>query len=165
MKHTIEDLRPIVYALTLRDRPNNRHKWILRGFRIANARPDFLLKYWDCRLSKGEADDLDMYQQVLGEYKAFLETKALAPVTVESPSPAKMVLSAAKAVAGWVQAGVPIASDEEVARRRACCLACEHWDGLALRGTGRCKLCGCSTWAKIRLATEECPEGRWGKAV
>ena len=53
------------------------------------------------------------------------------------------------------------ASEELVARRTAICNApCEH----AVTSLGvfqTCNLCGCSTWAKVRNATEKCPAGKW----
>jgi hypothetical protein len=30
-----------------------------------------------------------------------------------------------------------------------------------MRGTGRCSKCGCSTWAKLRMASEKCPIDKW----
>jgi len=45
--------------------------------------------------------------------------------------------------------------------REATCRACPEWDAAALNNTGRCRKCGCSTWAKLRMATERCPIGKW----
>jgi hypothetical protein len=50
---------------------------------------------------------------------------------------------------------------EALATREATCRACPEWDAAALNGTGRCRKCGCSTWAKLRMATEACPLGKW----
>lgn len=69
--------------------------------------------------------------------------------------------SLTRAAARWARAGMPMASPEVLAARMEQCRACEHWDAKALRGTGRCRHCGCSTAAKLRLATEKCPVGKW----
>lgn len=50
---------------------------------------------------------------------------------------------------------------EILATREATCRACDQWDAAALNATGRCRKCGCSTWAKLRMATERCPLGKW----
>jgi len=50
---------------------------------------------------------------------------------------------------------------EALATREATCRACPEWDAQALNNTGRCCKCGCSTWAKLRMATERCPIGKW----
>jgi hypothetical protein len=40
-------------------------------------------------------------------------------------------------------------------RREETCNACPRFD------EGICTACGCLVFAKIMLATEKCPEGRW----
>lgn len=50
---------------------------------------------------------------------------------------------------------------EILAEREATCRACPEWDAAALNNTGRCRKCGCSTWAKLRMATEKCPLDKW----
>jgi predicted Zn-ribbon and HTH transcriptional regulator len=50
---------------------------------------------------------------------------------------------------------------EALATRQDICKACPEWDAQALNKTGRCRKCGCSTWAKLRMATEKCPIGKW----
>ena len=52
-------------------------------------------------------------------------------------------------------------TQEEILKRKSICKDCEHWISSAWNGTGKCNLCGCSTWAKIRMATERCPIGKW----
>jgi len=54
-----------------------------------------------------------------------------------------------------------ITPPEALATREATCRACPKWDAQALNNTGRCRKCGCSTWAKLRMATEACPIGKW----
>jgi predicted Zn-ribbon and HTH transcriptional regulator len=50
---------------------------------------------------------------------------------------------------------------EILAERESICRACDQWDSEAFHSTGRCRKCGCSTWAKLRMATERCPLGKW----
>jgi hypothetical protein len=61
----------------------------------------------------------------------------------------------------FIGAGMLIATEEDVKKRLDICSTCEWWDSAALNKTGRCKKCGCSTWAKLRMATEQCPIGKW----
>lgn len=51
--------------------------------------------------------------------------------------------------------GIGLADAQEVADRRIICEGCEHWDH------GKCRECGCYTWAKTRLTKERCPVGSW----
>jgi hypothetical protein len=64
----------------------------------------------------------------------------------------------------FIRQGAPTTPPEALATREATCRACPEWDAKALNATGRCRKCGCSTWAKLRMATEACPLGKW-KAV
>lgn len=71
----------------------------------------------------------------------------------------------ATSAAKHVAAGMPQASDDEVARRFAICQACEHFDGKA------CRQCGCPIVrekrfvSKLSWANERCPVGKWGPAT
>lgn len=71
------------------------------------------------------------------------------------------VTSAAKHVA----AGMPAATDEEVARRFSICQGCEFYDGTA------CSKCGCPVVrekrfvSKLSWANESCPVGKWGAVL
>ena len=53
------------------------------------------------------------------------------------------------------------ADEALIASRTAICEACPNW--VKLVGMGKCKLCGCLTWAKVRNAAERCPDSppRW----
>ena len=51
--------------------------------------------------------------------------------------------------------GLNEVDEHSLAERKAICLACEDND------LGRCRVCGCFLWAKIRLAKEACPAGKW----
>jgi hypothetical protein len=61
----------------------------------------------------------------------------------------------------FARAGFATTPPEALASREATCRACPEWDAQALNATGRCRKCGCSTWAKLRMATERCPLGKW----
>lgn len=61
----------------------------------------------------------------------------------------------------FTASGFAVTPPEALATREATCRACPEWDATALNNTGRCRKCGCSTWAKLRMATERCPLGKW----
>jgi len=145
----IIELEKLVYALTLADRPEAREGWISKGFHKVNRRSGFLLNYWKQRLEKMDHSDIEMYLDVLAKYKATLGKGGLGQ-------------NAIKAASKWIKSGLQVASDATIESRRAACEGCEFWDHSALQGTGKCRICGCSTWAKIRMATESCPNGIWG---
>ena len=75
-----------------------------------------------------------------------------------------MFASFLKSSSNFLRHGAPTTPPETLAAREATCRACDQWDAAALNGTGRCRKCGCSTWAKLRMASEACPLGKW-KAV
>jgi len=74
---------------------------------------------------------------------------------------ANFATSAAKHLA----AGMPQATEEQVAERFAICETCEHFDGKA------CRQCGCPVvrqkkfLSKLSWAGESCPVGKWGPAA
>ena len=57
--------------------------------------------------------------------------------------------------------GFSLTQSDTLATREATCKSCDMWDAQAINGTGRCRKCGCSTWAKLRMASEKCPLGKW----
>ena len=69
----------------------------------------------------------------------------------------------AMALARWAKAGFPVREQAEVERiEREICRPCEKYVD------GRCKQCGCRVTAsslavanKIKMATENCPLGKW----
>ena len=65
------------------------------------------------------------------------------------------------AVSRFASSGFQATPPEILATREAICRACPEWDAAALNGTGRCRICKCSTWAKLRMSTERCPLGKW----
>jgi hypothetical protein len=68
----------------------------------------------------------------------------------------------ATSAAKHLAAGMPQATDGQVAARFAICQACEHFDGTA------CRKCGCPVvrerkfLSKLSWANESCPVGKWG---
>jgi len=73
----------------------------------------------------------------------------------------EMVNTMFKAAANFTRSGFQTTPPEILATREATCKTCPEWDAQALNATGRCRKCGCSTWAKLRMATERCPLGKW----
>lgn len=41
------------------------------------------------------------------------------------------------------------------------CHKCENFESKWYAGTGRCKECGCSIQAKLRMASSSCPINKW----
>jgi hypothetical protein len=66
-----------------------------------------------------------------------------------------------KSIYRWARAGFLKTSKKQLDQRMEICSGCEFWDSEAWSGTGKCKKCGCSTWAKLRIRTEKCPIGKW----
>jgi len=77
------------------------------------------------------------------------------------PSLLEKAKSLAQATGSWAKGGFKLADESTLAGRMAICKACEFWDHSGFAGTGRCQKCGCSTQAKLRMATSKCPEGKW----
>ena len=76
------------------------------------------------------------------------------------PSITSQLASAAAAAGSAMRAAVagqPVWAGEQLrARRLAECDACPN-----VRSDWRCSQCGCYLPAKVKLATESCPVGRW----
>lgn len=73
-------------------------------------------------------------------------------------------------IAKWISSGRPKRSDDEVHRLFAICNTCPKFLYLS-DNSGNCGSCGCrlslgsSAMAnKIRMATEDCPEGNWNQS-
>jgi len=82
-------------------------------------------------------------------------------LTKEFLSNLAAVHRATTAAVRFARSGFTTTPPEILATREATCRACPEWDAQALNATGRCRKCGCSTWAKLRMATESCPIGKW----
>jgi len=74
---------------------------------------------------------------------------------------AEMLARFGHAAHRFARSGFVATPPDILATREATCRACTEWDAAALNASGRCRKCGCSTWAKLRMATESCPLGKW----
>lgn len=84
-------------------------------------------------------------------------------VAAGGPRLLEKVANFAVAAAGHIAAGVPMASDDEIARRYAICAQCEFLvnDSCAKCGCGVSRIRGYVS--KLSWADQECPVGKWGK--
>lgn len=102
----------------------------------------------------------EMYKlNASGEYR-FYSKISIASAT--PPSFPQQAASLGRSLVNWTASGFAPTPPEILATREATCRECDQWDAKALNGTGRCRKCGCSTWAKLRMATEKCPIDKWG---
>lgn len=74
----------------------------------------------------------------------------------------QMVNSFSDSMTGWAKGGFPTTNKNQLFSRMEICKSCEFWEGSGFAGTGKCKKCGCSTQAKLRMATSKCPIDKWG---
>ena len=103
---------------------------------------------------------------ILNEAGDLITVDETHPAYPRHPKPGVTLLGKAKnfatSAARHVAAGMPQASDEDVAARFAICQQCEHYDGKA------CRKCGCPVvrekrfLSKLSWANESCPVGKWG---
>ena len=89
------------------------------------------------------------------------ENEILRAISLTTPPLTSQIPSALHAAHRFARSGFATTPPEALATREATCRACPEWDATALNATGRCRKCGCSTWAKLRIATERCPIGKW----
>ncbi len=93
-----------------------------------------------------------------------------APAAV-APGNGELAARAGVALARWARSGFTRVPDDAYQARLAACQGCPQLTAPGqgalhrLTGTGRrsgvCGLCGCDVARKARLATEDCPDGRW----
>jgi hypothetical protein len=85
------------------------------------------------------------------------------------PSLATMAGSALSAVVQEAQTRAPGVSAEEQARRLSICEGCDYYTANSkhpatrTKKNHRCVICGCYLNLKSRLATSQCPAGKWGE--
>lgn len=82
-------------------------------------------------------------------------------INTNPPPIINQLSSFAKSSINFISSGLAVTPDLEIEKRLSICSKCEFWDKEAINKTGRCLKCGCSTWAKLRMATERCPIGKW----
>jgi tetratricopeptide (TPR) repeat protein len=71
------------------------------------------------------------------------------------PGLLRMAVSATKAMMKYIGSGLKATPADLQQKRIATCRACEHHTGI------RCRICGCFTNVKTRMAHEQCPIGKW----
>ena len=80
---------------------------------------------------------------------------------IEYPSTSQMAANLGSSIAKFARSGFTTTDPDTLASRMDTCKACDLWDAAGMAGTGRCRKCGCSTQAKLRMASEKCPIGKW----
>jgi hypothetical protein len=83
-------------------------------------------------------------------------------LSINDPSLAQKAASLASSLANWADKGFPVVTKEQLETRLDTCKGCEFWDQKGFGNTGKCTKCGCSTQAKLRMATGKCPIDKWG---
>lgn len=83
------------------------------------------------------------------------------PQAYVPPTITDMAKSFFSSAAQFVAAGLPRTPLEQLQVRLDTCKVCQYWNSEGFAGTGACRQCGCSTQAKLRMATSECPMGYW----
>ena len=115
--------------------------------------------------------DFDLWEQITSPKKLIVPSESLkqelhyfcqTPTVKEEMLDSKMLARFGHAAHRFARAGFAVTPPEALATREETCRACPEWNAKALNGTGRCQKCGCSTWAKLRMATEKCPLDKWG---
>jgi tetratricopeptide (TPR) repeat protein len=71
------------------------------------------------------------------------------------PGVLRMAITATKSMTQFLGSGLKTAPPQMLRQRLRTCAACEHHTGL------RCRLCGCFTNVKARMAHEQCPIEKW----
>lgn len=61
----------------------------------------------------------------------------------------------ARAMAEWTKAGMPLLDAQDHAARYGTCRTCPHY------AMYQCELCQCIAYVKAKVATEDCPAGKW----
>jgi hypothetical protein len=77
------------------------------------------------------------------------------PTSAGNPGLLNMAFSASKSMAKFLGSGLKTVTPDVLQQRLQTCAGCENHTGV------RCRLCGCFTSVKARMAHEECPIGKW----
>jgi hypothetical protein len=80
----------------------------------------------------------------------------------QSPDLMEKIKALASDSSEWAKSGFKTATTTKLEDRLAICKGCEFWDQKGFGNTGKCTKCGCSTQAKLRMATAKCPIDKWG---
>lgn len=106
-------------------------------------------------LRKIYKEDFELYEKIKNP-QTLIESKSGVDATI-----LEQMRNVGFAVSKFTASGFKQTPPNILEDRSFICRDCDQWDAIALNNTGRCKKCGCSTWAKLRMATERCPIGKW----
>lgn len=169
-----EDLvKKLIYFLTVNTRAS-KNKW-LNGAGFKRIKKEKLCQYWISRLKKNNPDDIALFERGVVEYNEKLEQGQvgenifhmggnyfIAMRSHQQSQPlANQALNFASSLKDFSKSGFLETTQDELDKRLGICKNCDFFDPNAFFGSGRCTKCGCSTWAKLRMATERCPIGKW----
>lgn len=132
--------------------------------KIKHLFPNQSSEYYDEVISSGILSEDKRFLTLTDEQCYILKSKSqLEQIknTSENPTTVQMIGSLSTSLSGWVSSGLPLSDKKMVEFRLEICKSCDLWDQSGFLNTGRCKKCGCSTQAKLRMATEKCPIGKW----
>lgn len=82
------------------------------------------------------------------------------------PTVVELLENFSKATVKFLKSGMPVVDEAVCKARLKICGECEHWDGKARFGLGKCAhvKCGC-TKLKHWMASEKCPIGKWAEEI
>jgi tetratricopeptide (TPR) repeat protein len=103
----------------------------------------------------GESSEALLGDPVVANRSAVLSESMTATGAEDGPGLLRRAVSAAKSMAQFLGSGLRTVPPPTLQRRLRTCMACEHHTGL------RCRLCGCFTNVKARLAHEACLLEKW----
>ena len=105
--------------------------------------------------SVGDGVALDQ-RKYAGARPPLSRTEAPNVATPQHPGDScEWLLSATTTLATLIAGGMALVPQKKYQDRLAACMECPHHTGV------RCRLCGCFTSVKARLAREECPLAKW----
>jgi hypothetical protein len=166
-----EKIRKVMKTMTWY-RSGKNDKWYEKGFaKLERWNPDGLYKYWRKKIDNNDPESIKLLNYYWDIYLRAVQS----PVPVRGgpiekyevkqiknpPSIFEMAKNVTKAAARFVKSGMKTVSQEELEKRLNICKSCVNFDAKAFNGTGKCKLCGCSTHLKLSMATEKCPIDKW----
>jgi hypothetical protein len=105
---------------------------------------------------------LDNLPESKGILNLMIREKGLRSQADPNPSLLEKAGSLASNLGSWAKSGFKGVDESQLQGRIDICRGCEFWDQSGFAGTGKCKKCGCSTQAKLRMATSKCPIDKWG---
>lgn len=149
---TKQELKLVLNRLT---REAYRRKALWEKDPIGKVGFEELLTIWSTRVQSDP-----VYRDLANELLDPIRAQLSAPAS-DLPTLPGMAKSLTSSVKRWAASGFKVASNELLDQRLSICGGCEFWDSAAFDNTGRCNKCGCSTQAKLRIATEKCPAGKW----